>query len=278
MAQYKNKKKREKRKLRQELANKRRDALQTKPIAGDVPEYYRKYIHSLNPRDKRHQQYVFQIVARESTEAQRKNLIPQLDRMHCYLDVFGFQERIMPKDFRVVASVLQSDEFELELSEKFKLIDKSQYGWLADIAGRMLPLETYFPDMKFALLFESTCRVVRPDDYTKENKDAIITEQKLKQVAEIAHFPIFTICPANLTQAEIQSYRKKFDFILKEHRELLKRQPGDLKREKDEKQDEVIRLEIENKKTHREISEETGIPLPRVCSWWRKDPQYFPKS
>lgn len=271
--QHKNKRKRERK-----LAKKRGDSVkQAIPKAGDVLNY----ITHLNPKNKRHQQYFFQIVARVSTEGQRNHLIPQLGRLHCYADIYNL--RVLPKDFRVVASLIQLDEFELETSESLKLISESQYGWLADIAGRMLPLKTYFPDMKFALLFESSCRVVRSDNY-KENRDAPITEEKLKEVVEIAHFPIFTMYPPDASQPEIASYRANFELLLKEHRESLgikspkpAKCPGDLKREYDEKHNKSIELQLEDK-SHRYIAELLDVPIERIRSWWLKSPKYYPKN
>lgn len=240
-----------------------------KSKAGDIL----KYIQHLNPKNKRHQQYVFQIVVRVSHKNQKPHLISQLERIVCYFDAANFRDNLLSGNFQVVASVLQLGNDEID-----NIPNTSRFNWLEKIAGLVWPLRNDFPNKKLALLFESSCRAVRSDDYAPNNQDAPISEERLKEFAEASlHLPIFTICPPDAGQKKIASYRKRFDTIIKECKESVKRKPGDLKREYDEKHDEAIELELKNK-SHRYIAELLDVPIERIRSWWLKSPKYYPKS
>jgi len=201
---------------KRKLKRKRKDKAIIKRIAFDMTKYVRKY----DPENEEHRLYCLQIAARESTESQRKDLIFQLRRLHCFAEAYNLN--IMPKDFRVVASVLQCYKVEnAKITKKIKTTLTTEYSWLADIAGRMYPLKAYFPDLKFALLFESLNRIVRPDDWTPENRDASITEEKLKRIVEIAHFPIFTVWEPEISDDEIVSNQIKLNAAIEKRNNLL---------------------------------------------------------
>jgi len=133
---------------------------------------------------------------------------------------------------------------------------------------------------KFAFLFECVDRAIRSDDYDcRNNKDAPLTEEELKMFREVMRpfpgirpFPAITICHPLDTFDEIDSWRKKYGAGFKPIK-----LPITLTQEYEMFHDESIELQLEGK-SHREISELTGIPIERIRSWWLKCPQYYPKN
>jgi len=200
-----------KRKTKRKLAKRRFLARQTKSEAGNILDY----IQHLNPESKEHQQYTFQIVLRESTKAHKKFLKSQFERVSCYVELYGLRDRIIPKYFRVIASVIQPE------NKKIEFYNESQFSWLAHIAGSVWSLKYYFPDMKIALLFESRCRAIRPDDWESNNRDAPISKRKLEEFAKASlHLPIFTIFPPEFPQDKIESLKRKVGFEWEKYRKL----------------------------------------------------------
>lgn len=258
-----------KRKHKPRYSNKRKLERQSKSKPGNILDY----IQHLNPESKEHQQYMFQIVTRVSTKAQKAHLISQLERIVCYFDAASFRDNLLSGNFQVVASVLQLGNDEID-----NIPNTSRFNWLEKIAGLVWPLRNDIPNKKIALLFESSCRAVRPDDWTPTDRDVPITEEKLEEFARASlHLPVFSIYPPDADPDKVSSYRKKLDTIIKECKESVKRQPGDLKREYEEKHDESIELQLKGK-SHRYIAELLDVPIERIRSWWLKSPKYRSKS
>lgn len=282
MAQYKNNHKR-RRKLRRKLAQKRKLDRQTKPIApiaGDVTKYFQQY----DPRNKRHQHYVFVPIPRVSHTDQLENY--SLEEQFWTMRKYAFENhlKLYPIDHRIQCSSMwrkESKEFFQKNFEKYPKscpnpkIYKPHYEILKDIVHRVWLSKEQNPTVKYALLFLSVNRALRSDKYSKYNKDAKLISEELGMFLSVTKpFPSFVICNPLWSDAEVDSWRKEYGVVIESEQP---RQRGDLKREYDKKHDKSIELQLEDI-SHRDISEQLGVPIERIRSWWLKSPKYRPKN
>ncbi|NQT03674.1 MAG: hypothetical protein HQ580_16715 [Planctomycetes bacterium] len=255
---YKNKRKR-----RRKLAKKRYHAKQVKPKAGNILKYIQQY-------DPEHHQHLkFMLVARVSTEAQARKgyLDNQMQRLKRFADINNLKCLI---DLCFIVSAFWTKEQKEKAIELYKYdpeffaydprgYDKPHYHQLESLVSMMKAR----PNRAF--LFESTCRAIRSDNYSFENKDAPISEDELKEFAVVLDgIPVITILHPEATFQEVQSWR-----ISQEGHSHPNKSAGWTKRRYKIYHPKVIKHRAKGL-SYGKIAKQLNLPIELVRSWCLK--------
>lgn len=201
----KKKKKREKRKHKRELAQKRLLNRQTKSdlIPGDASKYFDKLLHPLILKELQRDGWWVKPFTRVSFRHQKKKgyLDSQVERMKTVLELAELSDRMYPIE-KMTCSAFDSESHKAPPG-----YSKPHYPRLEKIAFEMKQREK-IDQVKIALVFESVDRAIRPDDYATDDRDTIITEEKFKEFAEITqHLRCLVVCSPDCCERDVAFYR-----------------------------------------------------------------------